>query len=383
MKPFLEQFGTSDKGDTASYESVHRCMTVGLWSVTSRRIGSMNEEMAKQSMLLNHNNMNEFVHAVTTGNMNRYIKERGPYVAPEFVEIKAISNLMGYPLRVDLADNRFRSTEDHYERLLTSTRVTNEELSNVVRGQFGIEGWALLSRNPDPVTLRVVQAVSIEGNEESRLGKVIIYATHKFQNTRPRHDFVIVQQAEGENQPAQLCVLLELSNADQTEVQYFAYVRYLLQVEAREETPARYQCPFPVFRWELGAYEQGRGRNRRTRSTVTQLIDVSSIVSPAFMTPVYHLNRNTPVSSKPEQTDRFWYICRQYCDRAGWDDVNMVDVDQPIAPEVDEVVINIPAAVMENNLVVDPVVNDDIYVDSNSEEEDPFGDCLDTSSDED
>ena len=63
--------------------------------------------------------------------------------------------------------------------------------------------------------------------------------------------------------------------------------------------------------------------------------------------------------------------------------MNMVDVDQPIAPEVDEVVINIPAPVIENNLVVASVVNNDIYVDSNSEEEDPFGDCLDTSSDED
>ena len=44
MPPFLQSMGCLDIADTASWESVHRVMTVALWDRTSRRLCSMNEE---------------------------------------------------------------------------------------------------------------------------------------------------------------------------------------------------------------------------------------------------------------------------------------------------------------------------------------------------
>jgi hypothetical protein len=48
IAPFMTDFGSFDKADTASYESVHRFMTVAVWHLTSKRYDSMNVEMAKQ-----------------------------------------------------------------------------------------------------------------------------------------------------------------------------------------------------------------------------------------------------------------------------------------------------------------------------------------------
>ena len=111
---------------------------------------------------------------------------------------------------------------------------------------------------------------------------------------------------------------------------------------------------------------------------MTQFIDVSTIISPAFFTPVFHITHATPVCSHPNIVDRFWYISKKYCDRAGWDDVDMVDVAQPLVPLDDDVVINIPAVIA--NLDINDAAIDEENIDSESDDEDdPFGDWFDAS----
>ncbi len=60
MPPFLEKMGCIDIADTASWESVHRLMTVSLWDRTSKRFTSMNEEMSLSAMLLNYRSATDY-----------------------------------------------------------------------------------------------------------------------------------------------------------------------------------------------------------------------------------------------------------------------------------------------------------------------------------
>jgi len=357
VKPFLQDFGTFDKADTASYESVHRFMTVALWHLTSRRYGSMNEEMAFQSMLLNYHSINEFTHAFASNTLLDYIRERGPYVAPDDVEIKAISNMKSYP--VIIQQNNTIQGEDDLDKLLHSGKLTTTSLKAIIVSTFQEQAWNDLRLVHEATSLTVLQGISIEGNEETKLGKVLLYATHNFQKCRARHDFILVQLGLGEEQPAQLLLLLQLSTHDNEHIQFFAIVRYLVEVGHREETAPQYHCPFPVFKLE--EEPPVRGARQRGRIYATQLIDVKTIIGPAFMTPVFQLrNALLPAPNRPHQDDRFWYINRKFCDRAGWDDVNIVDIDLAI-PAVEELHINIPDEYDDAH---------DVDVDSNSGEED-------------
>ena len=72
MPPFLEKMGNIDIADTASWESVHRVMTVSLWERTSKRFTSMNEEMSAAAMLLNYRSTADFMDAVSYNNIEEY-----------------------------------------------------------------------------------------------------------------------------------------------------------------------------------------------------------------------------------------------------------------------------------------------------------------------
>jgi hypothetical protein len=127
-------------------------------------------------------------------------------------------------------------------------------------------------------------------------------------------------------------------NHDETEMKFYAYIRYAIEVPYEEEIHPQYQCPFPVFKWE-----QSRTYVGRVKPILTQLIDVSSIIGLAFMIPVFSTTDPQPICSKPDLlTDRFWYIDRKFCDRAGWDDITNVDVINNIAlPNLNDVDIHV------------------------------------------
>jgi hypothetical protein len=232
--------------------------------------------MANQSMLLNYNVINDFISAVNSNTLEAYIKKNGPYVAPEEVEVQALNNYLSFPLSVD-HDTDLLTGDEEYVAILKGAHLSVALLSNIVQATIGVRAWNSLKRRHLPTKLTCVQAISIEGNTESRLGKVILYATQKFRNRRPRYDKVLVQLQESESQPAQLMALLMMTNHDESRINYFAMVRYFVEVDNKEAIHRQYECPFPVYMWELGPYIG------RRRLTVTQFISIDPIIGPAFM----------------------------------------------------------------------------------------------------
>jgi hypothetical protein len=352
IKPFLEVFGTLDKADTASYESVHRYMTVGLWHCTSKRYDSMNEEMAKQSLLSNYHLINSFKHALTSETMEKYIIKNGPYIAPPTVEISSGNNTASDFLHIN-EENIIECESELLNHLILCVRVNIQTLSIALKNTFGDEVWDLIKFGERPPSLTVLQSISIEGNKNSRLGKVMIYATNKFRNKRPRHDFVIVQH-EDWDQPAQVLLLFQMNSFDNEHSQLFAYVRYLLPVDRRQETPAIYQCPFPRYQLEFGP---------RRRGYSEAVIDVETIMGPAFITPTFQKGNSLPSPNNPQRRDLWWYIDRKFCDRAGWDNIQPLEEQPQVLNNDHQIEIHVP------NIADINVDDADAFIDSNSEDD--------------
>jgi hypothetical protein len=88
-------------------------------------------------------------------------------------------------------------------------------------------------------------------------------------------------------------------------------------VHHREKIPPQYQCPFPVYEWELLRYINQSARFN------AEIVDCKSIMGPAFITSVFGgRSQSMPICSKPLKADRFWYAHTEFFDRAGWDEVN-------------------------------------------------------------
>ena len=313
---FLKGFGAIDKGDTASYESVHRAMTVGVWHNTSKRVSTMNTEMAKQSLLHNYNTFNDFLYAFTTDEMGTFIRDRGPPQHPDEVEYSRMNNMPAISITYN-AHNDVLSDEDAtYHAILQSAKNTNDEVSLDFKSYE--DAWESLRRGSN--TLLLVQGISIHGNEESKLGKIHLYATHSFHGKSSRYDYVVIQLDQGAVQPAQLLLLFEMTNSRTQEITYYAHVRYLQLVTRITDVPSKsYLCPFQMYEWEY-QYSGGRG-NRGRKKYVTQVVDIGTIIGPAFITAVKDKSKTDPTFSTPKWTDRFWLIDRKFCDRSGWDDI--------------------------------------------------------------
>jgi len=333
--------------------------------------------MATQCMLSNYNSINQFIHAVTTNTMPQYIKRIGPYVAPEHVVMKPLSNMKSYSLAVD--NNNILVGSEEFDNLLNNMQLSPETLTATVRSAFGEGAWQILRGAYRPSKLEVVQAISIEGNKESKFGKNIFYATNEFQKKRHRYDHVLVDIGGGETQPAQLMMLFQLHNHNRSHVQFFGLVRFISEIPQRLRPHARYACPFPIYEWEIQ-----RGANR-VRKFSTLFIDMAAIVGLAFVTPVFTENIDHPSPLNPKFSDQFWYIDKRFCDRDGWD--NVLYADDIIPEQVAEVEAFIdlphPLELMEER--ADDENDDDDYYDlnANSDGEDNQLRYDDTSSDDD
>jgi hypothetical protein len=310
--------GCLDVADTASWESVHRIMTVALWDRTSKRLCSMNEEMSLAAMLLNYRSTTDFMDAIAFNNVEEYLIKVGPAVSPETVIIKPIQNNRRYQLRVNLIRNLLESTDEFnsLNSLLVGTNFNEKSLTKFIADSFGRIEFAKLSRGINPNLLHIITGISIEGDNESKAGKIYLYATNKFKSKHSRYDFVMVQNTDG-LQPAQVILFLMRTKYhgicnNICDIEYYACVRYLTKSHEKVQPNSMYNCPFSVYQWEYA--------ETRSMYPVYDIIDTESISGPAFITPVFSSDNILPISSKPIRSDKFWHIDRTFFDRAGWQD---------------------------------------------------------------
>jgi len=170
--------------------------------------------------------------------------------------------------------------------------------------------------------LKLLGGISIEGNIESKFPKVHIYATNSYglKNHVKRYDFVMIQQEDGK-QPGQVLALIELSDYQKESILYFAIVRYLKP--SRHQPIASIECPFVIHDWE---YHPHSKYGRRRQTVIVQMINVESIISPAFITPVFKKDSPSIDVNNPLESDLFWNMDVQFTDRAEWDDITIPSV---------------------------------------------------------
>jgi hypothetical protein len=159
---FLHYFGPIDKGDTSSWESVHRSMTVGIWELTSKRHQSMNEEMISQCLQLNFSSTNDIISAIASLSIEKYIKLKGPYIPPDYVVMEPISNKAIYDLKIDESDNLYCTVRD-LDSILHGSSLTAPSLTQLVKKKFGNQAWNNLKDTETPTSLHILQGICIEG----------------------------------------------------------------------------------------------------------------------------------------------------------------------------------------------------------------------------
>lgn len=157
---FLKYFGTIDKADTSSWESVHRSMTVGIWELTSKRHDSMISEMINQCLYLNYSSTNDLITAVTSSKLKEYVAKKGPNIPPDYVVIEPITNMPLYSLSIDENDIL---TCHNLNNILLGSSLNDVELTKLVKKYFGITIWESIKSTERPISFSIIQGVYIEG----------------------------------------------------------------------------------------------------------------------------------------------------------------------------------------------------------------------------
>ena len=145
--------------------------------------------------------------------------------------------------------------------------------------------------------------------------------------------------------------MFKLANNTNTKFKYIALVRYMAEVKESSRPPAIIQYPFTLYTWETTSVLR---EGRRINVPVTGIIDISTIISPAFIVPAF-AGSMQPSPSNPKLTDKFWYMDRKFCDRAGWDNINDIDDNSPM--------LRLDRAHMDVNIHVPMNIVDGVLVD--------------------
>jgi hypothetical protein len=126
---------------------------------------------------------------------------------------------------------------------------------------------------------------------------------------------------------AQLRAIVKLTDpTDLDKWNWFAIVQYFRPepLPSRKNNAAE-TCHFSAYSWE----EHIVGSMRR-RTYVVDIVSIESILDHALMIPDFTTD---PVCGEPKNTDQFWMIPREFCDRSGWDNITSI-IPPPLLPIV-------------------------------------------------
>jgi hypothetical protein len=309
-------FGGMDKFSTLSWESAHRVFTTGVWTKTSKRHSTMNEEMTKGCLVQSHASVQEFLCAISSGSIGLFIKKRGPFTAPKNILYSKVQRTSEFSLYVNI-NHQLAVQGDEF---VLHSYLSLERFTTLVEDAIGGSQWDALCApiNNKTPSLKLLQAIKIEGNKENKFGTAIIYATAKYMFGGCRYDYVEVYTEDTRgiinNQPAQVLTILQLKSKISGRINLFAIVQFMkrkaLQLSLSD-----------IYDWKF-AYN-----SRRQKVFIVQVVRIETI-SPAFVIPVF--SNLSVLQHQPSFQDNFCLLPRKFCDRSEWDEFVTMELMKPI-----------------------------------------------------
>jgi hypothetical protein len=279
--------------------------------------------MAKQSLLHNYYYLNQFLSAVSSNRIVNYVNKFGPYIAPTRIVVQDNNNYCAFSLSLDETQKLF-CENSNINNILVGSSVSINKLTRYCKRILSKEEWENIKNNNSGCKLEILQGISIEGNKDSKVGKIQLYATNSFKKTRHRYSFVSVQISDA-TQPAQILCLLKYSCHFTKTISYYAIIRYLMPVNQIpniiNNILSSTESPFKLYEWEWNYHID---RRRRVRGPIiTSIINIDTIVGTAFVIPVYTNTSNIPDCQDPRYEDRFWFSEHIFFDRSGWEEIHV------------------------------------------------------------
>jgi Plavaka transposase len=341
----IEYWGCPSKTNTERFEAAHNPLTKQVYDVTSKNKDTTVSEMTivgVSKTLAEHINHASCIaeqgmdyllglRPLVNDNLlytcaNNIKKWRLDYAIGSFSLLDDYLPITSRP-KFWTATHRKNNTSLKSKKTLVSllpTLITKDSFCKIVMNWF-LE-MNLMSKLEDGRNqVSLIGGLTIEGNDESGIEKVHIYATANFKSDkqttasrRPkeRYDFVEIQMCEGESQLAQVLAFLEITESGKR-TKYIAVVAYLVPEILDENFAAKKMkndsIPYlkkkhasPFFRRYQYAY-------LNTSTLQIEVIKAETIIGPAFVVRDFF-----SMGKGSRKHHRFNYVPRHFTDRSGW-----------------------------------------------------------------
>ena len=360
------RFGAPLFANTDSFESAHRKYTATLWRNSSRRHGTLNQEMLMASILQHHNQHLSFYNTLFTMRADDILSGNSGFsCSPQVLvdhhrqvdrtPVSPIANCLRYSFKIKLDTNGYEEIFGHngnkdYD--LDDTYFGHnavkcmEDIFGLITDYFWdleYEDWHNEGNKPyrDKYYFNILQGVKFEANITSDiLDHAFVYCTKYYKGKYKRYDYVVVNikydnGTEGRQVAQVVCVFDVIEDKDPySTFKTLFTVQYLQddvinpRVDGRNDDQT---MMYKRLKWEVE--RATTGRRRAAPEFRVDLIESEMIVDVAVIIPFFSYyedlpkkSRNNPTLHKmptigqPSIHDRFYYIERRYFDRSGWNE---------------------------------------------------------------
>ena len=238
-------WGSLHRGNTESYEHIHKTMTKLIWELTSKREDSQDIEMIQKTNMQLYNYYMKLVEFFSSYDRDMFekseFKKYLPASQPEFTEYSFITNLPSYTLKLNDKGNLYIFPNKNpvvttISHILGYSSLSEKVFNNVVLGCIPDNFKTDIG---DRVTLTVLHGLRYSGGKDTGLKDGYFYCNpHYGGSWKSRFDYVDVNIDVGEDsgdrimtQPAQIFSIIEVQNDILKTVNYLLIVRFLRVID--------------------------------------------------------------------------------------------------------------------------------------------------------
>jgi len=319
LSMYIAQWGSLIHLDTGTFESYHKIGTTGVWGQTSKRHGTLIEEMTAKIIMRDYQRICKVRDQIVNNELNPIVTTQ------DGVEFRRILNMTAYGIYIKYDYSEDVDIEDEIEWIsicpvfwLNSQRkftafLKKYKFHELIEEYYGVH-WDLTFNQK--FQLDIVPGIFFRSDDESQMGSGTMYACNRYNKNdskddfdKSRHDFVFINYfGQKEAILSRIMVFMEVSPINSTLRKTDKATRIILLVQQLIKVPQ-------VAGSILGdIYQYASEPGHRTEFKF-DIVPVQAILRPAFVVPVFREAYNT-THSKPE--DKFWVLDRKFFDRSGW-----------------------------------------------------------------